>query len=34
MYKPKSIRKKETHKIICDFEIQTDPLIGPEQTER
>ena len=27
MHKPESVLKFETHKIMCDFEIQTDHLI-------
>ena len=27
MHKPESVLENETHKILCDFEIQTDHLI-------
>ena len=27
MYKPESIQKNKTHKILCDFEIETDSPI-------
>ena len=28
MHKLESVQENETHKILCDFEIQTDPLIS------
>ena len=27
MHKPETFQEHETHKILCDFEIQTDHLI-------
>ena len=27
MHKPESVLGNETHKILCDFELQADPLI-------
>ena len=37
VHKPESIRKKETHKILWDFETQTDHLIltiRPDEEEK
>ena len=33
MHKPDSVVKNETHEIIWDFEIQTDPLIPTRRSE-
>ena len=33
MHKPESVVENETHKIICDFEIQTDRLISGQKTK-
>ena len=30
MHKPESVQKNKTNKILCDFEIQADNLIRPE----
>ena len=33
MHNPESILENETHKILWDFEIQTDPLILASQQD-
>ena len=33
MHKPKSVLKNETHKLLWDFEIQTDHLISARRTD-
>ena len=30
MHKPESVQEKETHKILWDFEKQTDHVVGNE----
>ena len=32
MYNPKSVIENETHKLLWDFEIQTNHLISPKTT--
>ena len=33
MHNPESVLENETHKILCDFEIQTDHQISPRQPD-
>ena len=33
MHKPVSVREKETHRILCDFEIQMAHLISTRQLD-
>ena len=33
MHKPESVLENEMHKVLCDFEIQTDHLILARQTD-
>ena len=30
MYNPESVQENETHKVLRDFEIETNPLIRPD----
>ena len=34
IHNPEPVQENETHKLLCDFEIQTDPLISARQSEQ